>query len=92
MPAAISFADLGLDKVRKEELSRRLKEVFDKYERDWGVKIIGSTQNDIWEMTITNPEGNRIGRKKLDGLAGEQTAQSIIVDVEHIMRDEKEKA
>lgn len=90
MSVTITLAHLGFAD-NDAELSRRIEQIFESYEGDWKVKIIGDQMNTIWVMTITNPQGNNIFLKKLYSEDGSHQVQRIVEYIDNTMRDEKKK-
>ena len=83
MAVTIEMFALG-DPERHARVKAVVEECFKERPGDWRVSIVGSQENDSWELKITGP--NAFERSyTLEGTAGEHRPEVIRVIVEKIV-------
>jgi hypothetical protein len=82
MPAYVTASCIGNPET-DTEIRTKIGEFFKRYSGNWRVKVIGAPDNDVWELTVTTPDGEKWVHD-LHGHDNAHNADAIIEVLEHI--------
>jgi len=83
MPVTVTTRYLG-EPEKEANLRVRLEKLFKDYAGNWGVSVLGSQQNTIWEMKVTAPDQSSQWVHKFHGESGEHDIEAILTEVRRI--------
>jgi hypothetical protein len=75
MAVTIGLQNTG-QAAKRSEITAAIEHAFDGWAGEWHVSILGSHENDDWELTMGSPEGFE-RRYTLIGSAGEHEPEAI---------------
>lgn len=82
MPATVATSYIG-NPEKEGTIRTEIEEFFKRYSGNWRVSIFGAAANDVWELTVTAPDG-KTWRDSLHGHDGTHNAEAILKILEHI--------
>jgi hypothetical protein len=84
MPAIVSVN--YLDNPDTEKMFKaRIEQFMEPYEGQWAIKLIGSQQNTIWEMTVKAPDGKGQWVIQLYGEDGGHSIEKILAQLQNMV-------
>jgi hypothetical protein len=86
MPASIEVNYLGDPEIAAAVRSS-LESFMQNYEGQWTIRLLGSQQNTIWEMTVESPDGKTNRLTKLYGEGGGHANRQILIELQKTIED-----
>ena len=83
MPASVSTKYIGNPEV-EAAVRAAIVGFFESYPGDWGVTLIGAAENDVWELTVIAPHGEKKWTYALHGHDNAHSPDAIIQIFRHV--------
>lgn len=77
MPATVSISHIGNPEV-SGTVGAAIEDFFKRYSGNWGVTVIGAQDNDVWELRVEAPDGQKNWKHNLHGHDRAHNADAII--------------